>query len=257
MEKQLAILGLGHALYAEDVKYLPEEQYVQEAFKRYGEANLEEIEFDKELGSLSIHGKYRGRKLGFHYIPFGLSYATAMNIIFEENKLEAAAGVGFCGSLHPDIEKDTVIIARKAAMSPFAAYDKEWKDKLAWGKADERLAESMLRKAEEHGYEARLGTIFTVINTRCETPGFIAELREAGFDGVEMETAALYQIANAAEVPIATMLYVSDSQALNPGCDVPKLVQELEKQGKHIEMTEIARDVLLEHLNAEEDKFQG
>lgn len=246
MEDELAIFGLGNLIYLETAEAASAHQWQQEIFRRYAEAGLEEIKYNDDR-LFAVRGKYRGRNIGFYGIPFGLSYLGRMDDVMNSPAVKAVGGTGFCGSVRHDIEKDTMIVATEAVMSPYAVYDAEWNKKLAVAKADAKLVEAMLKNARKRGYSTRTGKIFTVLNTRCETSNFIRQLSENSYDAVEMETAAVYQIANKIKKPAAVILYVSDNQATELGLDiVGTRIRELEKQGKHIEMAEIARDALLE-----------
>jgi purine-nucleoside phosphorylase len=249
MKDELAIVGLGHAHHLENVKYESSHKFYQEMFRRYTDIGLEEIEYANagiKTNIPVVKGKYGGRKIGFYTMPFGLSYTFATDFFLDSASIKAVAGSGFCGSIRPEIEKDTVIVASEAAISSSVVCDDDWKEKMIVRKADEKLVEAMIRKAQERGYEARPGKIFTIINTAREKTSFIDELSDEGFDALEMETAVLYQIAGDYGKPVAAVLYVSDNQATHPCSNYGEIVQRLERKNKHVEMTEIARDALLE-----------
>jgi len=253
MGNELAILGLGNMLYLEGMDLtLPQEKLVEEAFKRYAKIGLEKITLDEDYGPYSIRGKRDERMMGYHGLNYGLSGTRRMQRIIERPEVEAAVGVGFCGALDPEMKKGDIIIARNAAMSPYVIHSDQWKNKLAWGSADKELALAIGRKAEDAGYDVRMGNIYTVINTASETPEFIEELKEGKFDGIEMETAALYQLANAINKPCAVILEVSDNQAKENGCNIKKRVQELIDAGEHTRLAEIVREAMLETFKCEE-----
>ncbi len=248
--KELAILGLGNALYADAAKELPDHEYFQEIFRSHVEAGYENIRTAEIPGCwrpsrTDVRAEYDGREFGLYEIPFGLSQAFKVNAIVRSPRVRAAAGVGFCGGLRKDVSPGTVVIARKAAISSTAT-DCDWKNGLKWSKADEKLADAMEVKAKARGYEVKQGKIITVMNTGCETADFFDEAAEAGFTGVEMETAVFYQAANKEECPAASVLYVSDNPILNPEAFFPAITMGLRGQGMHIKMAEIARDALLE-----------
>jgi|GEM_PF-5016364 len=246
MKKELAILGLGNHLYMHTAMNFSDHEFYQQMLKRHYEAEFENITYEGRKDSIIVHADHEGRRFTLHGVHYGLSDTWDMDRVVTSPRTEAVIGVGFCGSIKPDIEADTVIIAKEAAISSVARREHNWEEKLTYSRADQELTDELEKIAKERGYEVCQGKILTVANPRCETAAFIREAKDAGFDGVEMEAAAVYQLAEAAEKPAAIILYVSDNQATHNGADIAKEVWKRIKADKHIEMTNIARDALLE-----------
>lgn len=249
MEKELAIFGLGNAGHMQvmlEQGFDSYDQYLKELHKTYAEEGFEEIEYGLTNHDSFVKGKFAGRKIAFYEIPFGLSHISRVHRILESYPVEYAAGIGFCGSLTEEVPEHSIVVPYESALSSCVTQDPIWTEKLTVSRTDERIADALLEKAQEKGYKVLKGKILTVSNPKCETPAFVEQARNAGFHGVEMETAAVNQITNGFSVPFAPLLYVSDNQAKKNSSDFTKKVRELYRKGKHIEMFNMARDALLE-----------
>jgi purine-nucleoside phosphorylase len=116
-------------------------------------------------------------------------------------------GVGYCGGLQPEIEIGKIIIPNKARIGEGTS---RYYGKTEFSTPDQQMVKRLLDVTWRYGYEPLLGEVYSIDAPLMETPDFIEELSREGILGIDMETSALFSIAEYHSKRAAAVLVVSD-----------------------------------------------
>lgn len=127
---------------------------------------------------------------------------------------EAVISVGWCGSLQPELVPGAILLPTEAVSEEGTSAHYP----LSGGgwQADESLRRRLAANLTGCGFSVQVGPVWTTDAPYRETRAKVAAYRRRGICGVEMEFAALARVAQFRQVPLASVLLVSD---LLPGDD--------------------------------------
>jgi purine-nucleoside phosphorylase len=183
-------------------------------------------------------GTFNGVEVSIQTTGMGVP-STA--IILEELKMLGAKTlirVGTCGALNDDLEAADVLIGQSAATAGTTINDLTDDITLAPA-ADFELINNLYNSALELEMPVHVGQIVTSDYFYGKTDDYSAgleKLADYGALGVEMETAALYNIAAKYGLKAATVLTVSDHVFTQTRADKEKIKQGVDR------MTEMVLD---------------
>ena len=157
-------------------------------------------------------GKFNGIDVSVQTTGMGV---PSISIIAEELKMlgaETLIRVGTCGSLNPDLNLADLIIAQSAATSGTTINHLE-NDLITAPPADFELVKELYESAQNLAAPVHVGEVVTSDYFYGRDDNYTEQLKKLSNRGalaVEMETAALYNIAAKYGLRAATVLTVSD-----------------------------------------------
>lgn len=122
-------------------------------------------------------------------------------------------GVGYCGALQPEIEIGRIIIPDKARIGEGAS---KYYGKSEISTPDPDLVRKLVDVTQRFGYEPLVGELYSIDAPLMETPDFIEKLARQGILGIDMETSALFSIAEYHGKRAAAIMVVSDKPHRGP-----------------------------------------
>jgi nucleoside phosphorylase len=138
--------------------------------------------------------------------------AAAANFCFEKylchGPAARAIGVGYVGSLQPEIGIGELIIPNLAWRGEGVSHYYLPEGRSA--RPSHRLVNALIERAEQEGFEPRVGDVYTTDVYHMETPQFIRSLHKRGILGIDMETSALFVVADWHGKESAAILVVTD-----------------------------------------------
>ena len=161
---------------------------------------------------------YKGRKGGKNIVfTSTLVGAPAASFNIETCLCHSPAsmgiGVGYCGGLQSDIEIGKIIIPNKARIGEGTS---GYYGKTEFSTPDQQLVKRLLDVTWHYGYEPLMGEVYSIDAPLMESPDFIEKLSREGVLGIDMETSALFSIAEYHGKRAATILVVSDKPHQRP-----------------------------------------
>ena len=170
----------------------------------------------------------------------GMGVPSTAIIVEELNMLgaETLIRVGTSGALTDDLDQADLVIAQSAASSGTTIND--WSDDVSLApSADFELISKLYQSAQELEMPAHVGQIVTSDYFYGKTEDYqeqLKKLADYGVMAVEMETAALYNLAAKYGLRAATVLTVSDHVFDQVRADKEKIQQGVDR------MTEMVLD---------------
>lgn len=165
-------------------------------------------------GLESLDGRiiYKGRKGGKEIVfASTLIGAPAASFNIETYLCHSPAsiglGVGYCGGLQPETEIGKIIIPNRARIGEGTS---RYYGKTEFSTPDQQLVKRLLDMMWCYGYEPVMGEVYSIDAPLMETPDFIEKLSREEILGVDMETSALFSIAEYHGKRVAAILVVSD-----------------------------------------------
>ncbi len=170
------------------------------------------------LESLSDVKPYKGRRGGKEILfDSTMMGAPAASFNIETYLCHSPAcegiGVGYCGALQPGIEIGTIIIPEKARVGEGTS-KYYGNDEVSY--PDQDLVNRLVEATRRFGYEPLVGETFSIDAAFMETPDFLENLARQGIIGIDMETSALFSIAEYHGKRAAAILVVSDKPYKGP-----------------------------------------
>lgn len=176
----------------------------------------------ESLSGLKVYkGSRGGKEILFAPTLMGAA-AASFNIerYLCHSPASVGIGVGYCGGLKAEIEIGRIIIPAKAIIGEGTS---KYYGKGEISSADQSLVRRLVDVTRRFGYEPLLGEIYSIDAPFMETPDVISELSQQGILGIDMETSALFSIAEYHGKRAAAILVVSDKPHESPlyGFDPP------------------------------------
>jgi uridine phosphorylase len=162
-------------------------------------------------------GSFRGRELAIARLPIGApSAASALELVIAAG-VRTVLVVGSAGSIHPDIELGSLVIATRAVRNDGTSYHYLSEGELA--EPSTALVDALASSAASHHVPAALGPIWTTDAPYRECAATVARLRAKGVVAVEMEAAALFAVGRYRGARVAMIAAISDElrEGWNPG----------------------------------------
>jgi uridine phosphorylase len=119
--------------------------------------------------------------------------------------------ISMAGGIHPSIKSGDVVVCNRAIRDEGTSYHYLPAAKFVDGDAE--LAEQLRSNLERGGVSAQLGTTWTTDATFRETDLEVKQYQSEGVLTVEMETAALFAVAQVRVVQTSSVLVAGDSLA--------------------------------------------
>lgn len=200
--------------------------------------------YNEVRNMLGYTGTYKGKRISVQGSGMGVpSISIYINELMNEYGVKNIVRVGTCGAIQKDVKVRDVIIAQSASN------DSNQNRKLFGGAidyaptSDFELLLSSYNEAKRRGIDVRVGNIFTADSFYDEKENN-AQLAEYGVLAVEMESSALFTIAQKYNARALTILTVSDHILTG------EATSSEERQTSFNEMMEIALDAVLPFANA-------
>ncbi len=172
---------------------------------------------DVEYNIKQFEGFWRGifeltinNKIYWFSVLYGgavLSEYTHIASIFGSKK---NIHIGSCGGLYPELNSGDLLMASWSFGDESSArlYGRDVKDHKHYSNAI--LSES-LKKRIGPNFKIWTGPIITCQAMLAETKEDVKEWSEAGYYGVEMETATIFSVSNHFGIPSASVVFVGDN----------------------------------------------
>jgi uridine phosphorylase len=119
--------------------------------------------------------------------------------------------LSMCGALQPDLKAGDIVVCNQAIRDEGTSHHYLPSEKYV--SANAKLAGEILENLNEAGERPQLGTTWTTDATYRETDIEVRHYQAEGVKTVEMETAALYAVAQVRGVPAASVFVVGDQLA--------------------------------------------
>ena len=211
--------------------------------KYMAEKFLEDVELYNEYREMyGYTGKFNGIEVSIQTTGMGV---PSISIILEELKMlgaETLIRVGTCGALDQDLDPADLIIAQSAATSGTTINQLE-DDLTIAPPADFELIKNLYQSAVSLDMPVHVGEIVTSDYFYGKDDNYTEQLKklaDRGVLAVEMETAALYNIAAKYDLRAATVLTVSDHVFDQTRADKDKIQEGVDR------MTEMVLDTVTE-----------
>lgn len=122
--------------------------------------------------------------------------------------------MGWCGSIHPDVNIGDVIIPESAIVHEGTSMNYQEFDQTPWtARPSGSLSHDLLQWCRGRELDIKTGPVWTTDAIYRETEKKVAHFRNLGAVAVEMECSALFSVAAYRNVDLAAMLVISDSLA--------------------------------------------
>lgn len=172
-------------------------------------------------GSKVYKGSRGGKEILFAPTLMGAA-AASFNIerYLCHSPASVGIGVGYCGGLKAEIEIGRIIIPAKAIIGEGTS---KYYGKGEISSADQGLVTRLVAVTRRFGYEPLVGEVYSIDAPFMETTDLIGQLSQQGILGIDMETSALFSIAEYHSKRAAAILVVSDKPHESPlyGFDPP------------------------------------
>jgi uridine phosphorylase len=155
-----------------------------------------------------FHGRLEQQSISLVELPVG---APGTVMIMEEMIAAGARtfiGLGWAGSLQPDFTIGSFIIPTSCISEEGTST--HYFPRLPELTADQAIAEALENAAIDQGVPVRTGTQWTTDAPYRELRNSVEKYRELGVLGVDMETSAMYALAQFRGVRVCNLLVVSD-----------------------------------------------
>ncbi len=119
--------------------------------------------------------------------------------------------LSMCGALQPDLKAGDIVVCNQAIRDEGTSYHYLPSEKYVNANAD--LVERIMEALRADSGNPHLGTTWTTDATFRETDVEVRQYQSEGVKTVEMETAALFAVAQVRGVPAASIFVVGDSLA--------------------------------------------
>lgn len=172
----------------------------------------------ESLDGLAIYkGRKGGKEIVFASTAMGAP-AASFNIetCLCHSPASIGLGVGYCGGLQPETEMGKIIIPNKARIGDGTS---SYYGKTEFSTPDQQLVKRLIDATYSRGYEPLIGEIYSIDAPFMETRDFIGRLSREGVLGIDMETSALFSIAEYHGKRAAAILVVSDKPRQGPPYD--------------------------------------
>jgi purine-nucleoside phosphorylase len=151
--------------------------------------------FNKVRGMLGFTGTYKGKRVSVMGHGMGVpSMAIYSYELFNFYGVKKIIRVGSAGSMNPDLHIGDLMLAQGACTNSNYASQFQLSGTFA-PIADFDLLRAAVEKAEELGYNYKVGNIYSSDIFYDENSGATAQWQKMGVLAVEMESAALYMNA--------------------------------------------------------------
>lgn len=159
---------------------------------------------------LGFTGTYKGKAVSIMGSGMGMpSISIYAHELFDYYDVQQIIRVGTCGALLPDFELGDLILASAASTDSAMNRSRLGGWDLSAG-ADYELLSRVHSKAIENGLEIRTGNVFATDWFYHPDEAFIEKLQKMGILALDMESAALYALAQQHNRRALTILSVSD-----------------------------------------------
>ncbi|MCF6136721.1 purine-nucleoside phosphorylase [Pseudalkalibacillus berkeleyi] len=209
-------------------------QYIAETF-------LEDVTCYNEVrGMLGFTGTYKGQRISVQGTGMGIpSISIYAQELIEQYGVKNLIRVGTCGAFQKDVKVRDVIIAMSASTDSSSNRHRFGGIDFA-PTANFNLLHRAYGKAVERGLEVKVGNVFTSDTFYNDTMDLAKQLADYQVLAVEMETSALYTLANKFGVNALSVLTVSDHVFTG------ETTSSEERQITFNEMIEVALDTAVE-----------
>lgn len=119
---------------------------------------------------------------------------------------------GSCGGLSRDIQTLDVLIPDEAYADESSVRMYSGENNLS-SKSDQKLSRHFTDKLQENNIPTKGGKVISIQAMMAETSEDVAKWSREGYVGVDMETATLFAVCNHFNVPVASLMFVSDNMA--------------------------------------------
>ena len=151
--------------------------------------------FNKVRGMLGFTGTYKGKRVSVMGHGMGVpSMAIYSYELFNFYGVKKIIRVGSAGSMNPDLHIGDLMLAQGACTNSNYASQFQLSGTFA-PIADFDMLRAAVEKAEELGYNYKVGNIYSSDIFYDENSGATAQWQKMGVLAVEMESAALYMNA--------------------------------------------------------------
>lgn len=162
---------------------------------------------------LGFTGTYKGQKVSVMASGMGMpSLGIYAHELYSQYDVENIIRIGSAGSYSPDLNVLDVALAEYAySESTFAKYMSNVDDKIMY--PSKKINETVLEKAKECGIDCKFSKVHSSDQFYTDPcmGGWEAIRDRTGCDSVEMESFALFHIANVLGKNAACLLTISDS----------------------------------------------
>ncbi len=163
-------------------------------------------------GLLAYTGKYRGVDVSI--VTHGMGVPSALIVLEELVMLGAKAvvRVGSCGAMYEGARIGDIIIATGCSYYPGGAYYQYQREVVCGPSSpDFELTLNLYEASKQLGIFPKLGPVLSSDAFYAEDPDFAKKWMGRGVIAVEMECAALFNVALMRGIKAAAILMVSDS----------------------------------------------
>lgn len=175
--------------------------------KARNELRLGRLERPRELGFPELHlGWYREVPVLYSCV-YGAPRAVEPIHIFSGLGSRLVVMIGSCGALHPEVRTGDVIVPTRARIGEGAS---QYYGGADWSEPDGRWADEAARRLHALGLTVHRGPLLTTSALFAQPEERVAEWREAGYLGVDMETSAVFTAARALGMDAVSAVFAWD-----------------------------------------------
>ncbi|WP_349410131.1 purine-nucleoside phosphorylase [Pseudalkalibacillus sp. SCS-8] len=212
--------------------------------KYIAETFLEDVTCYNEVrGMLGFTGTYKGKRISVQGTGMGVpSISIYAHELIDSYGVKNLIRVGTCGAYQKDVKVRDVILAMSASTDSSTNRHRFGGIDFA-PTANFDLLHDAYGKAVERGLEVKVGNVFTSDTFYNDTMDLAKQLADYQVLAVEMETSALYTLANKFGVNALSVLTVSDHVFTGES------TSSEERQKTFNDMIEVALDTAVEHTS--------
>jgi len=214
------------------------------------ESLREKIECLKELKGFhkGFTGSYRGKVVSVIKNPVGSPVASDSVYFLRFTRCRNVIYWGSIGALKENINIGDIITPTAAVRGEGSSkyHVEEWYPAVASFELLRKAAPILEETFSKLGVQVHYGVIYTTDSFAAETREFLEKLQKRNIIGIEMETSAIFTLANLQGMNVMAIHIVSD----NPMVGKP-LVEPLspDDASRYRKSTETLRDVILDIMN--------
>ena len=190
-------------------------------------------------GMLGFTGTYKGKRISVQGTGMGIpSMSIYITELMKDYGVKTLIRVGSAGSYQEDVKIRDIVVALSTSTDS-NINNRRFKGASFAPTVNFDLLSKVLKTAEEKNIKIKAGNILTSDEFYNDDPSYFKKWAEFGVLAVEMETAALYTLANKYKAKALSILTISDSLVS------PEITSSEEREKTFNEMIELALETAI------------
>lgn len=204
LEREELLAGLGLAPAEVPAALVLEGSWWQ---RERNERRLALLERPRELGFPELHLGWYGDEPVLYSCVYGAARAVEPVHLFSTLGSRLVVMIGSCGALQPHVRTGDIVVPTRARIGEGAS---QYYGGAEWSEPDEHWVEEAASRFEALGLTVHRGPLLTTSALFAQPEERVAEWREAGYLGIDMETSAVFTAARALGMDAVSAVFAWD-----------------------------------------------